>query len=393
MSFNMNFASTEQFRKLPARLILIFLITTATVAWLVANPLENWDQRIFEQLMFSFGLSKMMLNANSDQLADQVVASNVTKTVAYVVVSLLTAAAGFFSSYRLRGIPRILSWLQLTVVVVLLQWFLWVSFHFEGRPLAYLLSLVLGITFGVSLRIINHRQHRQEAQYYELLLRNKELEETRLQMVRQDEVERRLLAADLHDQVLNDLKMLKQRIDDYRKLPSKEAATTMEQLLDQAMSEIREVMDSLCPSMLEHLGLAATVEDCLKKGAERAGFKPKFKNSLKADELDVLSMVEMSLLYRLVQESVTNICKHADARTVCGTMAMEDAQLIITIEDDGKGIQPGQLKQDSRGLRYMRQRADLIGATIAWKPGSDGQGTLVKICMDLSEHRAAERLA
>jgi signal transduction histidine kinase len=150
------------------------------------------------------------------------------------------------------------------------------------------------------------------------------------------------------------------------------------------MGEIREVMDSLCPSALEHLGLAAAIEDCCRSAGERGKFKVRFKNSADEALIDRLDMVEKSLLFRLVQESLTNICKHADAKVVRANLTSEEVTLEIKIADDGKGIERDKLQAPSRGLRYMRQRADLIGATIAWQAGDDGKGTAVTIRLSLA---------
>jgi signal transduction histidine kinase len=94
--------------------------------------------------------------------------------------------------------------------------------------------------------------------------------------------------------------------------------------------------------------------------------------------------VEQSLLYRLVQEAITNVCKHAEASIVKITMEIRDQVLTIRIIDDGRGINPTELHSDSRGLRFMQQRADLIGAAIAWQRGENDRGTVVEIVMNLA---------
>jgi signal transduction histidine kinase len=193
-----------------------------------------------------------------------------------------------------------------------------------------------------------------------------------------------MLAADLHDQVLNDLKALAQKFDTYAENGDKVLVPEIESLIQQSMSEIREVMDSLCPSALEHLGLPAAIEDCCRRAATRGNFKVRFKSSADEKLIDRLGMVEKSLLYRLVQESLTNICKHAQAKVVRATVTSEDDFLEIKVADDGRGIDPDKLQADSRGLRYMRQRADLIGATIAWQQGDDGKGTVVTVRLNLA---------
>jgi signal transduction histidine kinase len=164
-------------------------------------------------------------------------------------------------------------------------------------------------------------------------------------------------------------------------------------LTSQVMREIREVMDSLSPSVLEHLGLAAAIEDCLRRGSERSNFRTRFKSRIENEDVECLSMVEKGLLYRLVQESITNICKHAGASTVRTTMEIDGDELLIRVIDDGKGIDPNMMRGDSRGVKYMRYRADLIGATIAWKPGENGKGTTVEIRINLADRRNAQAAA
>ena len=150
------------------------------------------------------------------------------------------------------------------------------------------------------------------------------------------------------------------------------------------MTEIREVMDSLCPFSLEILGLPAALDECLRRGSEKAGFKGKVRNTLQSDDLDHFSIVELSLLYRLVQESITNICKHAAATAVKITIENRDGNLFIAVIDDGKGIDTEKLKSESRGVAYMRQRADLIGASVNWKRGENDRGTIVEISTNLA---------
>jgi signal transduction histidine kinase len=93
-----------------------------------------------------------------------------------------------------------------------------------------------------------------------------------------------------------------------------------------------------------------------------------------------------------VQEALTNVIKHAEAKTVRINSEMSGDNLVVTVADDGKGIPDGKLSEDSRGLRYMRQRADLIGATISFRAGDGmaGPGTIVEIRVDLAGRTAVE---
>ena len=135
---------------------------------------------------------------------------------------------------------------------------------------------------------------------------------------------------------------------------------------------------------LQYLGLSSGIEYCVRRGSERAGFKGKVRNKLKGSELDNLSKIEQVLLYRLIQESITNICKHASASNVEVNINRLDNFLVCRVIDDGRGVDLSKISNESRGVRYMRQRADLIGATIGWYPAEKGTGTMVEIRMDLT---------
>lgn len=352
------------------------------LALLIAEQGRGLDREIFERLALAFGETESRLGQLMDAQtsAGWLSSAGLANGVGFFVL----AGATVWTAFKLPAVPRAFALVSLLVLSLLYQWNLWHLFHLPGHPLGFLTAIICGVAAGQNLRTREMRRRENEAHYYELKLRNQELLDTRLALLKQDEMERRILAADLHDQVLNDLKQVVQRFESYVKSPDEATAATIRTLSNQVMKEIREVMDSLSPSVLEHLGLGAAIEDCLRRGSDRAGFKVRFRNKLDSTDLDGLSLVEQSLLYRLVQESITNVCKHAGASTVRASMEKEDDSLVIRIADDGKGIDPSMMRADSRGLKYMRYRADLIGATIGWRAGDDGKGTTVEIRVSLA---------
>jgi signal transduction histidine kinase len=353
---------------------IIAALVAATSMLLAACNLPT-DRFLFDQLVAS-------LSGRAVGVAQQTTGGvgELAEGLLLCLVSILATWTG----YKLSPVARAIVSLQLLVLSWFGQWVFWNFCHFGGHPVSYCWSIVLGHFFGWVIGSMSRQQRKSEAQYYELLLRNRELNETKLQLVKQDEVERRTLAGDLHDQVLNDLKTIQFKLKDFLRNPEQKTGESIDDLLNRAMSEIREVMDSLCPSTLQDLGLPAAIEESLRRGAERSGFMKKFRNEVKGKELEELSIVEQSLLYRLVQEAITNICKHAEASTVKITMEIRDQVLTIRVIDDGHGINPTELRSDSRGIRYMQQRADLIGAAIAWQRGENDRGTTVEIVMNLA---------
>ena len=295
-------------------------------------------------------------------------------------VSSLAAFAAGAASYALKGPVRIIVLFQISLLLLVLSGFVCFFLPVAVKPAMLVVSAIFGTTAGWFLKTLEERRRQTETQLMELKLREKELLESRMTLVKQDETERRLLAADLHDQVLNDLKSLKTKIDKFGKTGDNELPKEIIEGVDSSMVEIRNIMDALSPVVLEHFGLASAAEECLERGGQRAGYMINFENKADSTALKGLSQVEQQLLYRLIQESITNTCKHSKAKRVSISMEIETSQLLIRIKDDGTGI-PSERMADSRGLRYMRLRAALIGAAVVWlsPDPQTGKGTLVEI--------------
>lgn len=246
---------------------------------------------------------------------------------------------------------------------------------FAVFAVAVLSGTAAGLAFSACRRL--HAAH--QSRYYELLARNRELRETKLQLVKQDEIERRMLACDLHDQVLNDLRLLRQKLPAVNDSAVK---VELERLVERSMQEVREVMDNLSPACLEHLGLIAASRDCLERTCHAGQVKPCFRSLVDDDLLDTVTPLEQSMLYRLIQESLTNARKHAHASRLSLEFSRQGDSLVITIIDDGCGLPPHSAREESRGMKFMRLRAELIGATIFWHPGQAKPGTRVEIRLE-----------
>lgn len=311
-----------------------------------------------------------------------------------IALSALASTVSLLAWSRLDGTPRKIVTLQLVALILIVQTIgLLIGFPINNI-LALSVAAVSGIIFGLGVRTIRNSKVRAEAGAHEVEGLRRELLESKLQMIKEDEVERRVLAGDLHDQVLNDLKVVKNKIAEVENL-DQDTRSEIDKLIVDSMHQIREVMDSLSPAVLEHLGFAAAIEDCIRVGCERAALKARFKSEVDDAVLKSLSPTEQTLIYRLVQESVTNIRKHAQAKTVRGRISIDSGNLLVEISDDGVGFDAGEKSADSRGLRYMRQRASIIGAKVDWTAGEDGKGTHVAIKMPIAQEmleRKEERI-
>ncbi|MDX2107675.1 MAG: hypothetical protein SFY67_14840 [Candidatus Melainabacteria bacterium] len=284
---------------------------------------------------------------------------------------LVFALSGFFLAKK----KKLILFLQINAVLLALHLFLNSKNILLLTDYEMVLTVVSGWLFAMAgyfqAEIISLKDTVLK-QKEELKIRMEQLHDFQLNIIRDDELERRALAGDLHDQILNDLKELKDNLDQKSK-------TELIDKIDQTSRNIREVMDNLSPTVLENLGLLASIEDCLRKGAEDANYKLRVKFLVDKSVFDKFSLIEQTLVYRIVQELKNNICRHAKAEKVRISVRQENAQIKIIIEDDGVGLKSQDNQNNpSRGMLYIKQRASIIGASVHWRP-SESKGCIVEI--------------
>ena len=357
----------------PGMLLAIALLIAALVL-AVRNLLPGADNFVYEELKPALLDLRIASEAKS---AGHLGAVSILLMVGFSAMGLSVGLKQSRDKALLAIIP--LSVFALVTSIILLK-FLAIAPEVASLNTVLILSIVT----GQMVRRYEYLVEDSQSKYYALKLRTKELTSARLDLVRADEIERRMLAADLHDQVLNDLKVVVKAFGKFKEDLDKKTAGEIEQRLSKTMTDIRDIMDDLCPVMLESFGLNQAIEDCLEKGSELANYSTSFETEVDDDILESLSPVEQSLIYRLVQESITNIRKHAEAESVAVNIKIEDGNLKILIEDDGKGINYDTIDYGSRGLKYMKLRADLIDAEVTWSAGKNAAGTLVSIVFPVS---------
>ncbi len=198
---------------------------------------------------------------------------------------------------------------------------------------------------------------------------------THLQQVREDE--RGHLARELHDELgalLTAAKLDVARMKSRLGTISPEVADRIQHLNESLNSGIalkRRIVEDLRPSSLSHLGLIASLEILAREFEDRSGI------NITTD----LEMVELSgssqlTIYRLVQESLTNMGKYAEARHANITLQNFDSHITVEVKDDGKGFDPLLTNPSSHGLTGMRHRVEAAKGklTITSNPN---QGTCV----------------
>jgi signal transduction histidine kinase len=198
---------------------------------------------------------------------------------------------------------------------------------------------------------------------------------THLQNVREDE--RGHLARELHDELgalltaaKLDVARLKSRLAG--NLPeAAERLTHLTNTLNSGIALKRRIVEDLRPSSLSHLGLVASLEILAREFEERSGLS--IATDLEAVELGGSAQLTV---YRLVQESLTNIGKYAEAKQAEISLHNFDSYITVEVKDNGKGFKVGSVSAGSHGLAGMRHRVEAAGGRLT-VTSTEGEGTKI----------------
>ena len=209
-----------------------------------------------------------------------------------------------------------------------------------------------------------------------------------LQTIREEE--RTHIARELHDDLGQLLATLRVDLSLLLQQPVATPVATrlmqgMDHLLMSAISSLRRIASNLRPRALDEGGLYFALQSLRQDFIERHGIECE----LNAEEAELaLDDHYSTAIYRIVQESLTNIARHAQAQHVSLTLYKLDSELLIAISDDGLGIAPADLdKSQSFGLLGMRERVWALHGDIVIAPGDDG-GTRIDIVLPLPKPAA-----
>jgi two-component system sensor histidine kinase UhpB len=211
-----------------------------------------------------------------------------------------------------------------------------------------------------------------------------ELAEAAGRVVRAQEVERRRFAADLHDEVGQNLAALQTQIklaeSDLTTTPQRDFLDALRHLGVDMRRALRDVLEAIHPAALSELGLVRTLEHgVLRKRAEGANVRFDVRARGASSLYEALDDAVRVSAYRIVQEALNNVLRHAGARRVVVSLRvrwrMGELQLMLRVSDDGRGVREN--AEPGIGLRGMRDRALMLGGELK-VARNRGAGTVVK---------------
>jgi two-component system sensor histidine kinase UhpB len=192
----------------------------------------------------------------------------------------------------------------------------------------------------------------------------------------------------LHDEIGQALTAAKINLDSVESIEGSARSLRIEEtsmLLDNLLRQVRQISLDLHSSLLDDLGLAPALRSLLDQQGRRAGLRAQF---YAVEPFENLDPEIQTTGFRIAQEAITNILRHAKARSIAVHLQTESGHLQIRIVDDGTGFDPAEVEHRTDqgagfGLMGMRERAALVGGRVQII-SSPNKGTTVQVSLPLS---------
>ena len=194
-------------------------------------------------------------------------------------------------------------------------------------------------------------------------------------VVEAQELERKRLARELHDetgQALTSILLGLKPLEEATSGATQDAVAEVRELVVSTLQDVRRLAVELRPSALDDLGLVPAIDRLARSFAE-SGIQVDVEAHIGDQRLP--EPIETTL-YRIVQEAITNVAKHAEARRLSVTLTRKNGSVVAIVEDDGKGFDPADADSAGLGLLGMRERLALVGGTLRIE-ASSGAGTTI----------------
>jgi signal transduction histidine kinase len=213
------------------------------------------------------------------------------------------------------------------------------------------------------------------------------------------ERERTRWAREIHDESIQGIGALRLQLANARDVHDEQslraAVDTVLEGLQNEIDGLRHLITELRPAALDELGLAAGLQALARRAQAIEGLDVSTQIDLSAlsgagGEDPRLDAELEGTVYRIVQEALTNVSRHAEASSAAVSVRAQEGSLLVAISDDGKGLpdasalgpREGGL-QGGFGMGGMRERAELVGGELEWEPGPGG-GTVVRLSVPLT---------
>jgi len=201
-------------------------------------------------------------------------------------------------------------------------------------------------------------------------------------MIEGQEAERFRIAKDLHDSLGGLLSTVKSHFTNIQKeikAPKSNMSDKTNSLIDEACEEVRRISHKMVPHAIGISGLKGAIED-LGESLKLEGYHI----TMEIDELPKIESTKQVILYRLIQEIISNISKHSNAKFVLLQLLAHKHELSLIIEDDGKGFDYNQaINQGANGLININSCIEFLDGTINWDSELN-KGTTININLPVS---------
>ncbi|WP_299189197.1 sensor histidine kinase [uncultured Aquimarina sp.] len=236
-----------------------------------------------------------------------------------------------------------------------------------------ILALVLGITFW-----FNKERQKRKQQEIENLQKKQEIIKLEA-LVSGEEKERVRLAQDLHDGINGDLSVIKFKMNSLNKKAFSETETNTHiqaiGMLDNAIDQVRRISHNLAPPSLHNFSLLEAIKQYCNKMQQTNPFTIDFQDFGNPSSFD---SEKETAIYRIIQELLNNIAKHAKATEVLVQLNNTEESLEITVEDDGQGFDTQNVK-NGIGLQNIASRVSFLKGNLHINSGNDGSAFTITI--------------
>lgn len=267
----------------------------------------------------------------------------------------------------LKPMARFLLWMCSFAVVAAIYYYFHTTFHsaLPGTPALIVLSC-----FYLCGTVIHLETEKIE--------RNRNLA---IDLLNQAENERKRIAKDLHDESLQSLSRVARALDKLsEEMPNSELSGQLREMLENCIKGTRDIIDDLHPAGLNEFGFSSCIEQFASDVCRSANIQLKFEDNLEG--LRLPPFVELCI-FRIAQESINNVEKHACATRLKIRLERSNATLILQVGDNGTG--KVEMKKTSAGVHNIIHRTKLMGGNVQWRNGgefSEGTTVILKVPFD-----------